>query len=166
MSTNRVNSGRSRRAAFEWGATVSSHRAKNLIDPPLAATRNADRKYPAVSGLYDRRRNGLCKLLRKHLTSGVWTTHCGLPAAHGHFHRRRLSAGEKLGLGHASGCRYCSEKHQKFGFQNRPPIKDNHSTLILLRRILGSYHEGQDSGAIRTFIIFNQKESTSFGVAD
>jgi hypothetical protein len=29
---------------FERRATVSLHRAKNLIDAPLAATRNADRK--------------------------------------------------------------------------------------------------------------------------
>ena len=35
---------RSRGLVFERRATVSAHRAKNLIDPALAATRNTDRK--------------------------------------------------------------------------------------------------------------------------
>ena len=118
---NRLTESRSLGPTFERRTTVSLHRAKNLIDPPLSATRNADRKLPAVSGLWDGRLDGLCKFLRKQLAGGAWTIHCGLPAAHGHLHRCGLSAGEKLALGHAPGRCYCNEEHQKFGFQHWLP---------------------------------------------
>jgi hypothetical protein len=87
------------RATFERGATVSPDGTKDLIDAPLAATRNTDRKQSAFFALQvgslDCR---LCDLLRKHLSGCVRTIHFELSTGHGRLYRCRLFAGEKLGL--------------------------------------------------------------------
>jgi hypothetical protein len=74
-----------------------------LINSPLAATGNADREQATLFALHYRSlENGLCDLLRKHLSGCVWTIHFELPAAHGRLYRCRLFAGEKLGLAHTT----------------------------------------------------------------
>jgi hypothetical protein len=84
---------------FERSATVSPDGTKDLIDSPLAATGNADRKKAAFFALQVGSLDGrLCDLLREHLSGCVWTIHFKLPAAHGRLYRCRLFAGEKLGL--------------------------------------------------------------------
>jgi hypothetical protein len=90
-------------APFECRATLSPHRTKNLINSPLPAPGNADRKKPTLFALHNRAlERGLCDLLRKHLSGRVGTIHFELPATHGRLHSCRLFAGEKLCLAHAS----------------------------------------------------------------
>jgi len=85
--------------AFERSATVSSYGTKNLIDSPLAATRYADRKQTAFFAAHVGSLDGrLRHFLRKHLPGCVRTIQFELSAAHGRLYRRRLFAGEKLGL--------------------------------------------------------------------
>jgi hypothetical protein len=84
---------------FERSATVSPDGTKDLIDSPLAATRDADRKQTAFFALQVGSLDGrLCDLLRKHLSGCVRTIHFELSTADGRLYRCRLFAGEKLGL--------------------------------------------------------------------
>jgi hypothetical protein len=70
-----------------------------LIDSPLVATGNADREQATLFALHYRSlENGLCDLLRKHLSGCVRAIHFELSAAHGRLYRGRLFASEKLGL--------------------------------------------------------------------
>jgi hypothetical protein len=87
------------RATFERSATVSPDGTKDLIDAPLAATGNADRKQTALFTLQVGSLDGrLRDLLRKHLSGCVRTIHFELSTAHGRLYRCRLFVGEKLGL--------------------------------------------------------------------
>jgi hypothetical protein len=69
----------------------------------LAATGNTDREQATLFALHYRSlENGLCNLLRKHLSGCVRTIHFELSAAHGRLYRGRLFAGKKLSLAHAA----------------------------------------------------------------
>ena len=94
-----LDSSASSRLTFERSATVSPDGTKDLIDSPLAATGDADRKQTAFFALQVGSLDGrLCDLLRKHLSGCVRTIHFELSTGHGRLYRCRLFVGEKLAL--------------------------------------------------------------------